>query len=129
MRSRIKDLANSLASRGIAAGPALRHSRADAVRAQIQASFIVTRLQGHIAGEVDMTPTQIKASEILLKKILPDLQVADLRITESQYTGQSNVELLARARLLADSLDPTLRLSLVSVQVPEEVEPTDPDAA
>ena len=83
-----------------------------------------------------MTPTQIKASEILLKKILPDLQVADLRITESQYTGQSNVELLARARLLADSLDPTLRLSLVSVQLPEEVEPgsidvdpTDPDAA
>jgi hypothetical protein len=85
-----------------------------------------------------MTPTQIKASEILLKKILPDLQVADLRITESQYTGQSNVELLARARLLADSLDPTLRLSLVSVQVPEEVDvepgsidvdPTDPDAA
>lgn len=43
------------------------------VRQKIQASQLINRLQSHAFGEVEMTPTQLKAAEILLKKSIPDL--------------------------------------------------------
>lgn len=45
----------------------------DIVRERIQVSAIVTRLQKHVAGKLEMSQTQIRAAEILLKKKLPDL--------------------------------------------------------
>ena len=42
-------------------------------RQKIQASQLINRVQSHAFGEVDMTPTQLKAAEILLKKVAPDL--------------------------------------------------------
>ena len=45
----------------------------DEIRAKIQASQLVNRLTGHALGEVELTPTQIKAIEILLRKSLADL--------------------------------------------------------
>jgi len=50
----------------------LKHQ--DIVRERIQVSAIVTRLQKHVAGKLEMSATQIRAAEILLKKKLPDLQ-------------------------------------------------------
>lgn len=41
-------------------------------RAKIQCTKIVQRLQQHIDGKVEMSATQVKAAETLLKKVLPD---------------------------------------------------------
>ena len=45
----------------------------DDVRKKIQASQIVNRLSDHIHGKVELSPTQVRAAEILLKKTIPDL--------------------------------------------------------
>jgi hypothetical protein len=42
-------------------------------KAKIQASQIVNRLAKLVDGEIDMTATQVRAAEILLKKTIPDL--------------------------------------------------------
>lgn len=46
----------------------------DNTRKKIQAAQIINRLNGHINGEVDLSPTQVSAAKILLNKVLPDLQ-------------------------------------------------------
>lgn len=33
------------------------------------------QLQRHVSGEIEMTATQVRAAEILLRKVLPDLKV------------------------------------------------------
>ena len=35
--------------------------------------MLINRLQDHAFGEVDMSQTQLKAAEILLRKVAPDL--------------------------------------------------------
>jgi hypothetical protein len=40
---------------------------------RIQASNLVKRLHDHAMGETEMSQTQIKAADILLKKVAPDL--------------------------------------------------------
>lgn len=42
-------------------------------RDKIQVSMLIDRLVKHINDEIDMKPTQLKAAEILLKKVAPDL--------------------------------------------------------
>ena len=42
-------------------------------RARIKVSMLLNRLMNHAVGECEMTATQIKAAEILLKKRVPDL--------------------------------------------------------
>ncbi|MBA1364055.1 hypothetical protein [Burkholderia gladioli] len=52
----------------------LRKTHQEDVRAKIQASQLINRLQDHALGKLkDLSPTQMRAIEILLKKILPDL--------------------------------------------------------
>lgn len=43
-------------------------------RKKIQASQLINRLANHALGEVELSNTQVRAIEILLKKTLPDLQ-------------------------------------------------------
>jgi len=40
---------------------------------KIQIAHIIERLVKHVNDEIDMKPTQLKAAEILLKKVAPDL--------------------------------------------------------
>lgn len=47
-------------------------------KSKIQASVIGLRLYQHMQGKVKMTPTQIKAADILLKKLVPDLNRSEL---------------------------------------------------
>lgn len=47
-------------------------------RARIKASLLRKRLQDHALGLVEMTPTQVRAAEILLKKCVPDLSAAEI---------------------------------------------------
>lgn len=68
----------------------------DMVRAKIQASVIINRLQKHIAGKVDMSASQVTAARILLDKTLPNLQATEL-------TGQDG------GPVQVNILDPTRR--------------------
>lgn len=49
----------------------------DAWRNKIKATALMNRLMSHVNGELDLSPTQIKAADILLKKIVPDLSRAE----------------------------------------------------
>jgi hypothetical protein len=46
----------------------------EAWRERIQTAMLTKRLEDHAKGDLEMTATQIKAAEILLKKVAPDLQ-------------------------------------------------------
>ena len=47
-------------------------------RKKIQVSQIINRLMNHVDGQCEMTTTQVRAAEILLKKALPDLSQTDI---------------------------------------------------
>lgn len=55
----------------------IRHD--DETRAKIQASQLINRLTEHALGNIDMSPTQVSAAQILLRKTLPDLQAVQLQ--------------------------------------------------
>lgn len=42
-------------------------------RHKIRTTQLINRLQNHGLGKVEMSPTQVRAVEILLKKSVPDL--------------------------------------------------------
>ena len=47
-------------------------------RAKIQTSQLINRLISHVNGEVELSSTQVRAAEVLLKKTLPDLSAVEL---------------------------------------------------
>mgnify|MGYP003118423486 CR=1 FL=1 len=58
----------------------VRHD--DETRRRIQISQLLNRLQNHVDGQCEMTTTQLRAAEILLKKSLPDLSQVEHRSDE-----------------------------------------------
>ena len=60
----------------------LRLKHQDEVRAKIQTSQLVNRLQDHSVGKNEMSTTQVRAAEILLRKTMPDLSAisADVEV-------------------------------------------------
>lgn len=63
----------------------LRPFHSDEIRAKIQASQLINRLTDHALGEVDLSATQVRAIEVLLKKAVPDLSAVDLT---ANHTGE-----------------------------------------
>ena len=58
----------------------------DDVRSKIQASQLVNVLQNHALGKSDeLSPTRMKAIEILLRKTIPDLSSIDLKANISTH--------------------------------------------
>jgi hypothetical protein len=57
----------------------LRKNHQDEVRLKIQTSQLINKLQNHALndGEEEITPSRMKAIEILLKKSLPDLSAVE----------------------------------------------------
>jgi hypothetical protein len=53
----------------------------EVTRERIRAGVIIDRFQKHFMGELDLTPTQIRVGEVLLRKVIPDLTHTDLRAT------------------------------------------------
>lgn len=51
----------------------LRKFHSDEVRAKIQSSQLINRLTDHALGKLELSPTQVRSIEILLKKTIPDL--------------------------------------------------------
>ena len=58
----------------------LRKRQQDEIRTKIQASQLINVLQNHALGVEanDLSPTRMKAIEILLKKSLPDLSSTEI---------------------------------------------------
>ena len=56
----------------------MRKARQDEVRAKIQVGNILDRLQKAGSGEIELSATQMKAYEILLRKSLPDLSSVEV---------------------------------------------------
>jgi len=50
----------------------------DQWKEKIRAGVIMQRLLGHVNGEVDMSSSQVNAAKILLSKIVPDLNRAEI---------------------------------------------------
>ena len=51
----------------------LTESKIAEMRRRIQATLLLKRLEDHALGEVEMTATQIRAAEAVLRKAMPDL--------------------------------------------------------
>lgn len=49
----------------------------DEIREKIQGSQIINRLQSHVMGEADMSPSQVNAAKTLLGKVIPDLKAIE----------------------------------------------------
>lgn len=60
------------------AGRPMNKLHQDDVRKKIQASQLLNRLKDHAFGDVELSQSQIKAIEILLKKSLPDLSAVTI---------------------------------------------------
>jgi len=54
----------------------IRHD--DETRAKIQASQLINRLRDHVLGKIELSPTQVRSAEVLLRKVLPDLAAVDV---------------------------------------------------
>ena len=71
-------------------------------RSKIQTSQLVNRLQDHIFGAAEISPTQMKAIEILLRKTLPDLTTVAMTIDDKRdatdWTREELVAFLHNAR-------------------------------
>jgi|EndMetStandDraft_8_1072994.scaffolds.fasta_scaffold797283_1 hypothetical protein len=53
----------------------------EVTRERIRAGVIIDRFQKHFMGELELTSTQIRVGEILLRKVIPDLTHTDLSAT------------------------------------------------
>ncbi len=49
-------------------------SLTDTWREKIKTSMLVNRLSDHVEGKIELSPTQVRCAEILLRKVAPDLQ-------------------------------------------------------
>ncbi len=49
----------------------------DRTREKIRTTQLLNRLQDHVFGKVELSPTQVRSAEILLKKSMPDLSASD----------------------------------------------------
>ena len=61
----------------------LNRHHSEAVRQKIQASVIIDRFHKHHMGKLDLSPSQIKAGEILLDRSVP-------KLTNIQHSGDED---------------------------------------
>lgn len=72
-----------------------RTTLSQAWRDKIRTSMLINRLQNHVAGRIEMSATQLRAAEVLLRKTLPDQQA-------TQVSGPDGVplEMVGRIELV-----------------------------
>ena len=90
----------------------MRLTRAADVRGQIQVSKIIERLTDHGDSKIDLSPTQVRAYEILLKKVLPDLQVQELHHHDDSEQLTDD-QLMAKLQAMLATLPPDTREALL----------------
>lgn len=80
-------------------------------RAKIDINLICKSLKSHLEGTLDLSATQLRAAEILLKKVLPDLTSVTVNtdpdspflikdISSSPYEGQSQTWLADNSEVI-----------------------------
>jgi len=62
----------------------IRHD--EDTRNKIKAAQLINRLTGHAMGEIEMSPSQVRAIEVLLRKILPDLSDVKMDVNAQPIT-------------------------------------------
>ena len=80
-----------MAGTDMAGRPMNKLHQAD-VRSKIQASQLVNRLTDHALGHTELSNTQVRAIEILLKKTIPDLQSVELTGDPDKPVGFQLIE-------------------------------------
>lgn len=76
-----------------------------------QAERAVELLVDAVDGKVDPTPMRVKAAQILLAKVLPDLSSSDITVHDP-YAGKSPDELLAALHTALEQLDHATRTQI-----------------
>ncbi len=80
---------------------------------KIRASQIINRLSKHVTGKIEMSSTQVRAAEILLKKCIPDRKsVEHSGEIVSPYQQMSQEELMIK--LTVAGLDPDVVIAGIS---------------
>ncbi len=80
----------------------LRNLHQEDVRAKIQTSQLINRLENHALGDLELTATQIKAIEVLIRKTLPDLSSVEL-----SGEGGGPIETVQKIQLVGPDDDST----------------------
>ena len=62
----------------------------EVTRERIRAGVIIDRFQKHFMGELDLTATQIRVGEVLLRKVIPDLTHTDPSTWGNTVTHESS---------------------------------------
>lgn len=60
-------------------------------RNKIKISMLINRLAKHAQGLIELSPTQVRAIEILLRKALPDLQSVEMQGTIEDNRNKDDV--------------------------------------
>ena len=55
----------------------------DYVREKIRTTQLINRLQKFVFGEIELTMTQVRAIEILLRKSVPDLAAVEIKAEQT----------------------------------------------
>lgn len=70
----------------------LSEPKLEEMRRRIQATKIIEKMQAHVFGTEEMSATQIRAAEALLRKSMPDLSSIDLQ-AEMEHSGGITVNI------------------------------------
>ena len=98
----------------------------DKLRTSIKAAEIIKKLTSHILSNVKMTNTQVRAAEILLRKVQPDLLAT--AISDARDTALPVLQIV-RNTSTKDATDPS-RSKVLPVPAAEPDQPaTGTDAA
>ena len=60
------------------------NSNPDLLRRRIQTGKILTRVQQHSLGMIDMKPSELSAAKLLLDKAMPSMQAVQSEISETK---------------------------------------------
>ena len=71
------------------------HRQRQLTTAGIPAGHLVSRLKKHADGEIELSPTQIRAAEILLDRALPKLSAVEQTVIDPS-ASMSEEEILAQ---------------------------------
>jgi hypothetical protein len=64
----------------------------DSWKEKIRTTMLINRLNSHIFEDVEISPTQMKAIEILLKKVAPDLKAVEVSGNEDSPLAITSIE-------------------------------------
>jgi hypothetical protein len=99
----------------------IRHD--EETRAKIQTSQLLNRLQDHVFGKCELTPTQVRAAEICLRKTIPDLTATEMT-AEVVHRFAQVPAVMSKADWLATRGDP----KLLELKPAEPEKPKDPNS-